>query len=267
LPSEVPLYDSFSDTYDIMVSWRDRLERESPFFERALETGGARRVLDLACGTGMHAIHFAQMGCDVVGADPSLPMIQKARMHAVSGGVANVDFIQAGFGELRNAVQGMFDVVTCLGNSLPHVRGLEDLRSALYDVAAVLKVGGLFIVQQLNYDRIMSEGRRFLGVSAGTDGSDEMLFFRFYDLGSLPLTFNVVRFRKHQSTWDYRVDSTDLFPIRKIDLDTLLPQAGFDELLYQGDYQGAAFDAGTSSDLIFTATLSDPSWAVAGQKR
>jgi ubiquinone/menaquinone biosynthesis C-methylase UbiE len=70
---EVPLYDALSDDYDRFVNWENRLAYEMPFIERTLREVDARRVLDVACGTGMHAIQLARRGYKVVGADPSVP--------------------------------------------------------------------------------------------------------------------------------------------------------------------------------------------------
>ena len=102
----VPLYDALSDDYDRFVNWEKRLAHEMPFIERTLRRADARRVIDVACGTGMHAIELAQRGYEVVGADLSAPMIERARENAASGRYGNlpyrgeVRFVVAGFGEL-----------------------------------------------------------------------------------------------------------------------------------------------------------------------
>ena len=64
------------------------------------------------------------------------------------------------------------------------------------DLAAVLRPGGVLVVQQLNYDRILTQGQRFLGLSSGQAGGSEYLFFRFYDYAPGQLTFNMVIMRR-----------------------------------------------------------------------
>jgi len=93
------MYDDFSADYDRFVDWPARLALELPFIERQLRALGARRVLDAACGTGMHAIALAQRGYEVAGADLSAGMIERARKNAAAAGV-EVRFEVAGFGEL-----------------------------------------------------------------------------------------------------------------------------------------------------------------------
>ncbi|MGQ9804240.1 MAG: hypothetical protein ACUVSH_10470 [Anaerolineae bacterium] len=50
------MYDDFSADYDRFVDWPGRLAAEVPFIVQRLQRVGARRVLDAACGTGMHAV-------------------------------------------------------------------------------------------------------------------------------------------------------------------------------------------------------------------
>jgi len=69
------MYDDFSSDYDRFIDWSARLATELAFIERELQTVGVRRVLDAACGTGVHAIALAQQGYVVVGADLSAGMI------------------------------------------------------------------------------------------------------------------------------------------------------------------------------------------------
>ena len=254
----VPLYDAFGERYDLMVDWPARIARESPFFEAIFRQVDARRALDAGCGTGWHAAHFARLGLEVVGADPSAEMIRLARAHGA--GQSNPRFLQAGLGELRAAVEGQFDVLTCLGNTLPHLPDEAALAAALADAQDVLRPGGALVIQQLNYDRILAQRQRFLGVNSRTEGGAEHLFFRFYDfpVGGEPggrLTFNLATFTKpaEGGVWSFRVDSTSLQLITADQLRRALADAGFAEVRMLGDYQGSDFDPAASSDLVVVA--------------
>ncbi len=252
MEERVPLYDAFSETYDVMVSWEERLEREQPFFRDLFRRVIARRVLDVGCATGGHVMYFAQLGLEAVGADLSAEMIQHAEARAA--GAPGVRFVQAGFGELFERVGGGFDVATCLGNTLPHAMTRQELDRALADMAMALRPGGLLAIQQLNYDRILAERRRFLGVSSGTREGTEYLFFRFYDFTGQQLTFNVVTFKKESGQWEFRVDSTHLRAIRQAELGEALSNAGFDQIEWYGGLSGEAFDPASSIDLVAVAS-------------
>ncbi len=248
----VPLYDQFSENYDVMVGWKERLEREEPFFQGLFQQTTAQRVLDVGTATGGHVIHFAEMGLEAVGVDPSAEMVRRAEARAA--GRSGVRFLQAGFGQLAQRVGGTFDLVTCLGNTLPHATTRQSLEGALTDMAAVLRPGGLLVIQQLNYDRILAEQRRFLGVSSGVRDGVEYLFFRFYDFQGEQLTFNVVTMKKEAGQWSFQVGSTPLRAIRQVELAELLAEVGFDPVQWYGGFSKETFDPSSSGDLVVVAT-------------
>jgi glycine/sarcosine N-methyltransferase len=251
---KVPLYDEFSESYDVMVSWQERLDREEPFFRHLFKLNNARRVLDVGCATGGHVLRFAEMGLDAVGVDPSAEMIRLAKKQARDR--LGVRFVQAGFGELKERIGDAFDAVTCLGNTLPHAVTRPDLDRTLTDMGAVLRPGGLLGIQLLNYDRILKEKRRFLGVSSGTRDGIEHLFFRFYDFDGQQLTFNVVTLKKVDGTWEFRAGSTQLRAITQRELVDALAEAGFESIQWFGSYSEEPFDPASSSDLVVIAAKS-----------
>ena len=238
-----PLYDDLSADYDRFVNWEGRLAVELPFIERQLEGVGARRVLDAACGTGRHAIALAERGYEVVGADVSEGMIVQARRNAAAQGVT-LTFVQAGFGHLAAALEGPFDAVLCLGNSLPHVLTREALVATLEDWAMLLRTGGLLFVQMRNFDRVLTSGDRWMPPQAHQEEGREWLFLRFYDFhhdGSV--TFNMMRlFREAGGPWAQRVSATRLWPWRYAELVTAVEHAGYGQVRPYGDMHGHAWD-------------------------
>jgi glycine/sarcosine N-methyltransferase len=259
---EVPLYDTLSDDYDHFVNWENRLAYEMPFIERTLREAGVCQVIDVACGTGMHAIELARRGYKVVGADLSAPMIERARENASIAGV-EVHFIVAGFGELAEklalspveGVSGQFDAVLCLGNSLPHVLSAADLSDALADFATVLRPGGLLLIQNRNFDAVLARRERFMGPEAHREGDREWLFVRFYDFNpGGTITFNMVVLRRDgKGNWSQQIEATELRPLTYSELSASLTATGFTDIVCYGDMEGAPFDPDRSSNLIVTA--------------
>lgn len=248
------MYDEFSADYDRFVDWAGRLAAELPFIERELRAIGARRVLDAACGTGMHAIELTRRGYEAVGADASGGMIERARANAAAAG-ADVRFEVAGFGDLFRRVGGGFDAVLCLGNSLPHILTPEGLHAALSDFAACLRPGGLLLVQNRNFDRVLARRERWMAPQSYREGAKEWLFLRFYDFEKDgTLTFNLMILqREGAGYWEQQVVSTRLWPQRQADLAAAAQEAGFTGIEWWGDLAGAPFSPEESPNLVLTA--------------
>jgi glycine/sarcosine N-methyltransferase len=247
----VPLYDALAADYDRFVNWEGRLAHELPFFERLFHEHGVERVLDAACGTGHHALALARRGYDVVGADLSAPMIERARHNAAAAGL-DAAFHVAGLGELARLGQ-TFDAVLCLGNSLPHLLTAAKVAAALVDFAAVLRPGGLLVIQNRNLDSVWARQERFMSPQAHREAGREWIFVRFYDFHDTTLTFNMLRLRREDDGWVQDVQATELRPIFQHDLALGLAEAGFGQVLFYGDYERSPFDAETSGDLIAIA--------------
>jgi len=249
------LFDEFSSDYDKMVNWAKRLEREGPFFRRVFEENGVRRVLDLACGTGHHAVMLARWGLEVTAMDISGPMVERAKAASFAAGV-KVEAREGGFLDFRERVQGKYDVVLILGNSLPHLLAKEEVVRCFKDVAGVLNHGGRLIIQNRNYDKVLKEKARFMPLNtwSGPDG-EEKLFLRFMDFQAELVNFNLVTLHKKDGQWSYHVNTNQLRPITSNELGAALREAGFKETAWYGDYGFSPYDAGSSGDIIVVASL------------
>jgi SAM-dependent methyltransferase len=267
------MYDDFSADYDRFVDWLGRLAAELPFIEEQLhavqdqsapEPGGAYRVLDTACGTGMHAIALAQRGYSVVGTDLSAGMIKRALDNAAAEEV-DARFEVAGFGDLAQTLGGpTFDAILCLGNSLPHLLSQSQLADALSDMATCLRPGGLLMIQNRNFDAVLAQRKRGAEPGAGRwmppqahqESGKEWLFLRFYDFEpDGTLVFNVVTLRREAAgdDWDQQIVATQLWPLKQEELMAALDATGFEAITCWGDMQGAAFDPESSGNLVVTA--------------
>ena len=254
MAKKIELYDDFANYYDLMVDWDSRLAGESAFLREVLETTNATRVLDLACGTGMHAILFARWGFEVVAADPSKKMLEIARKNAQAAGVS-VDFIPVGFGELSKTIEQQFDVVYCLGNSLPHLLSDRELMDAARDVIAVLRPDGKLVAQNRNYDKVWAEKNRFMPLEAVEREGRDIVFFRFLDFAADLITFNIATMiRQADKSWSYTVSSTKHRPVFRDDLDRVLSGVGFHPVRFYGDLKGNSYIKDVSGDLVVVAT-------------
>ncbi|MBS1262344.1 MAG: Glycine/sarcosine N-methyltransferase [Calditrichaeota bacterium] len=243
-------YDELGDKYDLMIRWKTRLERETPFLQRLFGENRIKRVLDLACGTGHHARLFHNWGCDVIGYDASSGLLEIARANTPED-AEGIEFIEGTFAELGERIEGPFDAVLSLGNSLPHLQTRDDLRGLLSDVFTLLRPGGVFVFQNRNYDRLLRTHERFLLPTTYRAGGNEQLYFRFNDFEGDKVRFNIVHFRRvNEAGWVHDVYSTDLTPWKQHDFEEKLRDAGFRVLDFYGDFSGTPFNAETSQDLV-----------------
>jgi SAM-dependent methyltransferase len=251
-----PLYDDFSSQYDRFVNWEARLAYEMPFLVELLAPFAGGRVLDVACGTGQHAIALAGRGFRVTGADLSRGMIARARQNAERAGV-DLELVTAGFGELAEQLKPGFDVLLCLGNSLPHALDNRELEQALADFAALLRPGGLLVIQNRNFDAVLFSAQRWMPPESAQQADREWLFLRFYDFNADgTLTFNLLTLeREAGGSWSQRADATRLRPWRQTELTQALTQAGFVSQRCYGDMQGNAFDLDQSGNLVVSSVL------------
>jgi len=241
-------YDLLSPDFDLMVSWEKRLKNEAPFFLKLFEENKVRKILDLACGTGHHSIFFAKSGYEVTGADLSEKMLQIAGKN--SKGVSGVRFVKAGFLDVYPKLKDKFDAVICLGNSLPHLLSQKDLKKTLQNIYNLLNPGGIFILQNRNYDRILKKKIRFMAPNIVEMQDGRVVFFRLLDFLKDKVVFNLVTFRQKEGKWSFQTKSTLLRPILRKEIENLLSGQGFKRQKFYGDYGFSPFKSMTSEDLI-----------------
>jgi SAM-dependent methyltransferase len=133
--------------YDVF--YRDKpYEQEATFVDRALQRaaeGPTGRVLELACGTGSHALALARKGYRVEAVDNSEDMLSQARSKAVGAAVEVAFRVQ----DMRHlpTPQRPFDAVVCLFDSIGYVATNEGLREVFEGVHRSLRPGGLFLFE------------------------------------------------------------------------------------------------------------------------
>jgi len=185
-------------------------------------------------------------------------MIEKARQNAENAGV-KVLFKVCAFGDLAaqftNEVDFPFDLILCLGNSLPHLVSLESIHSALADISACLNVGGFLILQNLNFDAVLRGRTRWMAPQSARKDNQEWIFLRFYDfdLDGL-ITFNIIRLnRRKEETWSQQISTTRLFPLRQAELLELLNDTGFVDIRNFGFMGKEEFKLELSENLVLVA--------------
>lgn len=141
------LFANFAKTYD-KECFTQGTVGEVDFVERELGGDRSKRILDIACGTGRHAVELAKRGYRVTGFDLSEGQLRLAREKAAAAGVV-VEF------QRRDATQPHFDrefdaaIMFCEG-AFPLMETDEKNHAILRHAGAALRPGGKLLLTTLN---------------------------------------------------------------------------------------------------------------------
>jgi 2-polyprenyl-6-hydroxyphenyl methylase/3-demethylubiquinone-9 3-methyltransferase len=111
---------------------------------KRLDSLAGLRMLDIGCGAGILSEPLARLGAEMVGADPSAPNIEAARLHAGQSGLA-IDYRNTTAETLADAGE-QFDVVL----AMEVVEHVADLGLFVRRCAEMVKPDGLMFVATLN---------------------------------------------------------------------------------------------------------------------
>ncbi len=217
---------TFVEKWDELIDWDSRSQSEGDFFIKILNDYGAKKILDVATGTGFHSVRLLKAGFEVVSADGSPWMLAMAFENAKKHGFI-MRTVQADWRFLNRDVHGEYDAIICLGNSFTHLFNERDRRKSLAEYYAMLKHDGVLIIDQRNYDSILDDGFSsshiyyYCGdnVTAEPDYIDEGLARFIY---------------KFPDKTEYFLN---MYPLRKEYMRRLMKEVGFQRIHTYGDFQ------------------------------
>lgn len=217
----------FVEQWDSLIDWESRAKSEGEFFIETLRAHGAKKVLDVATGTGFHSVMLRKAGFEVTSVDGSPVMLAKAFENARRRGEM-LRVVQADWRWLNRDVHDLYDAVICLGNSFTHLHNENDRRKALAEYYATLRYEGILILDQRNYDALLDDkskkpSRKYYycgeGVKAEPEHVDDSL----------------ARFR-----YEFQNGSTfhlNMFPLRRNYTRRLMKEVGFQKVTTYGDFK------------------------------
>ena len=217
---------SFVEKWDQLIDWDARSSSEGSFFIETLKSHGARKVLDVATGTGFHSVRLKEAGFEVTSADGSPEMLAKAfengrkRNHILRT-------VQADWRWLNRDVHGKYDAVICLGNSFTHIFNERDRRKTLAEFYAALRHDGILILDQRNYDGILDHGFT----------STHAYYYCGENVRAEPVHVDDGLARFRYSFPDKSTYHLNMYPLRKNYTRRLMYEVGFQNVQTYADFQ------------------------------
>lgn len=208
----------------------------SPFFEKG------QSVLDIGAGTGNMAIALAGEGLMITASEPEEKMAQSIRKKANSKVSVHTKSMEE-MGEF----QENFDGILCIGNTLPHLPNIEAIQAFLGKCYEKLNKDGKMILQQVNYDKILSQD----DFSFPIIEKENFTFTRHYEKKE-----DHILFTSRLTADGETIENTiPLFPVTSQQLTSLLKKVGFQTVDVYGNFKGEPHSV-TSPALVTVAKKS-----------
>ncbi|MCB1325847.1 MAG: class I SAM-dependent methyltransferase [Spirochaetales bacterium] len=217
---------SFVSKWDDLIDWNARAESEGNFFIDVLRERGAKKILDVATGTGFHSIRLRKAGFEVISADGSPEMLARTFENGRRQDLV-LRTVQADWRWLNRDVHGKYDAVICLGNSFTHLFSEHDRRKALAEFYAALRHDGVLILDQRNYDGILDHGF----------SSKHVYYYCGDNVSAEPEHVDPGLARFRYTFPDGSVFHLNMFPLRKNYVTRLMSEVGFQAVTTYADFQ------------------------------
>ena len=165
------LFDNYGNQYDKEIFVQGTLG-ECDFIEKELNHDRSKKILDIGCGTGRHAIELTKRGYQVTGIDLSEGQLKRAREKAEKEGLS-ISFSRQDARNLPFKKEFNAAIMLCEGG-FPLMETDEMNFEILKNASESLKENGKFIFTTLNglfplfhsinefHDREEDEGARYL---------------------------------------------------------------------------------------------------------
>lgn len=233
-------YKQLSKYYDIIFP----LNKQSVTFIK--EHLAAGPVLDLAAGTGNHALALARDGVQVTATDLDENMVVKIKEKAALDNVT-ITALPLAMEELGQLKDKSFSTIICLGNSLVHLNSLESVKSVTTNMYDLLGEHGKLMIQIVNYDRVLNEGITELPLI--NREKEQISFRRLYKHEE-----NKIIFKGELTIGGETLENeVSLLPITSQQLVDVLTSVGFSKINLFGSFKGEPFEI-NSPALIIDAT-------------
>jgi len=235
--------------YEHLVDWNTRLSLEGPFLLGTLRQSGAKKVLDCGCGLGKHVIFLRKNGFDADGIDVNPLHVIRAKEIAHDENIP-ANFFLMDAEDLTSENTDGYDAVIMLGNTLSSFKD-KKIKKVFNNYFKILKPGGIFIGQVLNYNSFKKTDRtETRWAEAGRKTVISLKTFHF-EPDHVLMILNYLE--NDGSGWATTLDTAVMYYLDTGKIQSMLKTAGFLDITFFGSFKGDPFNKNLSRDIIFTA--------------
>lgn len=153
------VFSSYARYYDLLYKDKD-YTAEAKYVHQLLQkyAGQAQSILELGCGTGIHAALLAEMGYEICGVDFSSEMLARAKKRVGELPPQHAQKLQFLHADIRNLrLNRQFDAVISLFHVISYQTTNADLQATFATAKTHLKSGGAFIFDYWYGAAVLSE--------------------------------------------------------------------------------------------------------------
>lgn len=219
-------YESISKYYDyIFPQNTNQLE----IINNIKEITKNEKILDIGCATGNLSLLLNLKTSQVIGIDLDRELLNQAEKKSKI-----VNFQELNMLDISKQYEPeSFSRVVSFGNTLVHLNTREEVKEYFNCVYTILKPGGVFVTQIINYDRIINRN-----VSAlDTIKNENIEFVRDYRIhkDQTKVDFNTTLKLPNGCTIN---NSITLLALRQNEISEFLKETGFKSIKFYGDLKG-----------------------------
>ena len=234
-------YESIAKVYDyIFPKNRKQLE----FVESIKKINSKEKMLDIGCATGNLTELLGEKTRNIVGIDLDKELLKEAKEKHPNLNFENMNMLKIN----EKFEENSFDRVVSFGNTLVHLDSREEVEEFFQKVYKTLKFNGFFIVQIINYNRVIEKNIKNLP----TIDNEKVKFVRDYEYDkSIGKVDFITELTIKEANLNIK-NNIKLLALTKIEIQKFLGEIGFRNIEFYGDFEGREL-SDNSEALIFVA--------------
>ena len=202
--------------------------------------------MEIGCGTGQLTNYLSKFTKDISGIDYDAGMIDVAKKS-----YKDIDFSKLDMRDVKSKFSNKkFKYIFCMGNTLVHLKDAKEIETFLKDAKSLLTDDGVFILQILNYQKIMSQNIKDLPLIE----NENIKFEREYkDNKDGTISFDTRLTIKNE---DDKVinNSVKLYPLKHSEILDITKSLNFKQVEFYANFIKDKFDISDSLPLIAVFT-------------